>query len=88
MSEKPTTEPTTPTPEQVERHVLALADSVALINAEVAKEWSDERGVIVKCNVDHIELMLVKPFIVAHPSDKSALNNAVVAGKAYVAANK
>lgn len=83
-------EEATPTPstEQVEQHVTALGHSAELINAEVAKEWSPERGAAVERNVEHLELMLAKPFIVEHPGDKSALNSAVAAGKAYVAANK
>lgn len=76
----------TPTAEDLERHFSALTDSVNLINALVeANDKSDENKDSVKRNYEHIEIMLAQDFIASDTRDKSSFENAVAAGKAFVA---
>lgn len=76
----------TPTAEELEKHFSAMTDSVNLINTLVeANDKTDENKNSVKRNYDHIELMLAKDFIAADSRNKSSFENAVSAGKEFVA---
>lgn len=75
-----------PTAEELEKHFSALTDSVNLINALVeANDKSDDNKDAAKRNYEHIEIMLAKDFIAADSRDKSSFENAVTAGKSFVA---
>lgn len=78
-----------PTPEQIAQHYSAMGDSVWLVNAIIAGEqMSDaseaDKKDTVERNVAHLELMLAKDFWTNE--DMGAVNAAIAAGKAYVAA--
>lgn len=76
----------TPTAEELEKHFSAMTDSVTLINALVeAADKSDDNKDSAKRNYEHLEIMLSKDFIAGDSRDKSSFENAVVAGKAFVA---
>lgn len=70
------------TPEQIAQHYSALGDSVWLINAIIAGEQPDDRD-IVERNVGHLELMRAKDFWTNE--DMTAVDAAIVAGRAYLA---
>jgi hypothetical protein len=74
------------TPEQIAQHYKAMGDSVWLINAIIAGEVPDGQLPVpaVERNVSHLELMVAKDFWTTE--DMSAVNAAIAAGKAYVAA--
>jgi hypothetical protein len=74
------------TPEQIAQHYSAMGDSVWLINAIIAGEQmasasEEEKKSTVERNVAHLELMLAKDFWTTE--DMTAVNAAIVAGKAY-----
>lgn len=71
------------TTEQIAQHYSAMGDSVWLINAVVAGETQGDKATVER-NVAHLELMLAKDFWTTE--DMSAVNAAIAAGKAYVAA--
>lgn len=73
----------TQTSEQIAQHYSAMGDSVWLINAVVAGETQGDKATVER-NVAHLELMLAKDFWTTE--DMSAVNAAIAAGKAYVAA--
>jgi aspartate carbamoyltransferase catalytic subunit len=76
----------TPTTEEIEKHFSALTDSVTLINSLIeAADKSEENKNSVKRNYEHIEIMLAKDFIVSDTRDKSSFENAVTAGKEFIA---
>lgn len=70
------------TPEQIAQHYCAMGDSVWLINAIIAGEQPADRDAVER-NVAHLELMRAKDFWTTE--DMSAVNAAIVAGKAYLA---
>jgi hypothetical protein len=75
------------TPEQIAQHYSAMGDSVWLINAIIAGEQmadktEAERKDTVERNVAHLELMRAKDFWTNE--DMTAVDAAIVAGKAYV----
>jgi hypothetical protein len=75
------------TAEQIAQHYSAMGDSVWLINAIIAGEQmadkvEAERKDTVERNVAHLELMLTKDFWTNE--DMTAVDAAIVAGKAYV----
>jgi hypothetical protein len=70
------------TPEDIAQHYRALGDSVWLINAIIAGEQPDDRD-IVERNVGHLELMRAKDFWTNE--DMTAVDAAIVAGRAYLA---
>ena len=70
------------TPEEIAQHYRALGDSVWLINAIIAGEQPDDRD-IVERNVGHPELMRAKDFWTNE--DMTAVDAAIVAGRAYLA---
>ena len=75
------------TPEQIAQHYKAMGDSVWLINAIIAGEQmagqSDaDKKATVERNVAHLELMVAKDFWTTE--DMTAVDAAIVAGKAYV----
>jgi hypothetical protein len=70
------------TPEEIAQHYRALGDSVWLINAIIAGEQPDDRD-IVERNVGHLELMRAKDFWTNE--DMTAVDAAIVAGRAYLA---
>jgi len=75
------------TAEQIAQHYSAMGDSVWLINAIIAGEQmadkvEAERKDTVERNVAHLELMRAKDFWTNE--DMTAVDAAIVAGKAYV----
>ena len=76
----------TPTAEEIEKHFSAMTDSVNLINALVeAADKSDENKDSTKRNYEHLEIMLGKDFIAGDSRDKSSFENAIAAGKSFIA---
>jgi hypothetical protein len=71
------------TPEQIAQDYSALGASVWLINAIIAGEPVGDMAAVER-NVAHLELMVAKDFWTTE--DMSAVNAAIVAGKAYVSA--
>ena len=71
------------TAEQIAQHYSAMGDSVWLINAIIAGETQGDKDTVER-NVAHLELMLAKDFWTNE--DMGAVNAAIAAGKAYVAA--
>jgi hypothetical protein len=69
------------TPEQIAQHYNAMGDSVWLINAIIAGEPQGDKDTVVR-NVEHLELMVAKDFWTTE--DMTAVNAAIVAGKAYL----
>lgn len=77
-----------PTPEQIAQHYKAMGDSVQLINAviagvQMATDMQDAKNDCVDRNVRHLEIMRAKDFWT--DEDMSAVDAAIVAGKAYLA---
>ena len=75
------------TAEQIAQHYKAMGDSVWLINAiisgeQMADKVEAERKDTVERNVAHLELMRAKDFWTNE--DMTAVDAAIVAGKAYV----
>lgn len=76
------------TPEQIARHYKAMGDSVWLINAviageEMANDTQEAKNDCVDRNVQHLEIMKAKDFWTTE--DFTAVDAAIVAGKAYLA---
>lgn len=76
------------TPEQIAQHYKALGDSVDLINAVIAGEQmaddtQEAKNDCVDRNVQHLEIMKAKDFWTTE--DFTAVDAAIVAGKAYLA---
>ena len=71
------------TTEQIAQHYSAMGDSVWLINAVIAGETQGDKATVER-NMAHLELMLAKDFWTTE--DMTAVNAAIAAGKAYVAA--
>jgi hypothetical protein len=69
------------TPEQIAQHYNAMGDSVWLINAIIAGEPQGDKATVDR-NVEHLELMVAKDFWTTE--DMTAVNAAIVAGKAYL----
>ena len=68
------------------QHYTAMGHSVDLINAvidetQMADESADEKNACVSRNVEHLELMLTRDYWTSE--DMTAVNTAIVAGKAY-----
>jgi hypothetical protein len=68
------------TPEQIAQHYSAMLDSVWLINAVIAGDTEGDKDTVDR-NVRHLELMVAKDFWT--DEDMTAVNAAIVAGKAY-----
>jgi tagatose-1,6-bisphosphate aldolase len=84
-----------PTAEEIAAHFSAMDDSVSLINAVVADdtdaiamEPDGAEGVklMVTRNTDHLEIQAAKDWYSESSLSKTAYEDAVTAGKAYVAA--
>lgn len=76
------------TPERIAQHYKALGDSVDLINAVIAGEQmaddtQEAKNDCVDRNVQHLEIMKAKDFWTTE--DFTAVDAAIVAGKAYLA---
>jgi hypothetical protein len=74
------------TAEQIVQHYTAKGHSVDLIDAviagtQMADESADEKNACVDRNVEHLELMLTRDYWTSE--DMTAVNAAIVAGKAY-----
>ena len=74
------------TAEQIVQHYTAMGHSVDLIDAviagtQMADESADEKNACVSRNVEHLELMLTRDYWTSE--DMTAVNAAIVAGKAY-----
>ena len=77
------------TAEEIAQDYTAMGHSVDLINAVIAgTQMADEEAVdrqgTVDRNVEHLELMVAKDYWTSE--DMTAVNSAIVAGKAYTAA--
>ena len=81
--------PEPPSAEDIAQHYTALGHSVDLINAIIAGErqehTQDETNNRVERNVRHLEIMVAKDFWTNE--DMTASNDAITAGKAYIASN-
>jgi hypothetical protein len=76
------------TTEQVQQHYTAMGHSVALINDIIAgdamaDDTAEDKQDCVDRNVRHLEIMVAKDFWT--DEDMTETNDAIVAGKAYVA---
>jgi len=76
------------TPEQIAQHYQAMGDSVQLINAviagvQMAADTQEAKNDCVDRNVRHLEIMRAKDFWT--DEDMTAVDAAIVAGKAYLA---
>ena len=74
------------TAEQIVQHYTAMGHSVDLIDAVIAgtqmvNESADEKNACVSRNVEHLELMLTRDYWTSE--DMTAVDAAIVAGKAY-----
>ena len=74
------------TAEQIVQHYTAMGHSVDLIDAviagtQMADESADEKNACVDRNVEHLELMLTRDYWTSE--DMTAVDAAIVAGKAY-----
>ena len=70
--------------QQAENDLRAAMDSVNLINDLIAQnQHSEEIDNSVRRNYKHLEIVLERDHIIADTSDKSALTNAIAAGKAF-----
>jgi hypothetical protein len=77
-----------PTAEQIAQHYNAMGHSVALINeiiagTAMADDTAEDKQDCVDRNVGHLEIMVAKDFWT--DEDMTETNDAIVAGKAYVA---
>ena len=84
-----------PTAEEIAAHFSAMDDSVSLINATIADDTdaiaADLDGaagvkLMVTRNTDHLEIQAAKDWYSESSLSKTAYEDAVTAGKAYVAA--
>ena len=71
---------------EILQHYTAMGHSVDLIDAVIAgtqmvNESADEKNDCVSRNVEHLELMLTRDYWTSE--DMTAVNAAIVAGKAY-----
>jgi hypothetical protein len=71
---------------EILQHYTAMGHSVDLIDAviagtQMADESADEKNACVSRNVEHLELMLTRDYWTSE--DMTAVNAAIVAGKAY-----
>jgi hypothetical protein len=76
------------TVEQIAQHYNAMGHSVALINeiiagTAMADDTAEDKQDCVDRNVGHLEIMVAKDFWT--DEDMTETNDAIVAGKAYVA---
>ena len=74
------------TVEQIAQHYTAMGHSVDLIDAVIAgtqmvNESAAEKNDCVSRNVEHLELMLTRDYWTSE--DMTAVDAAIVAGKAY-----
>ena len=85
-----------PTAEEIAAHFSAMDDSVNLINATVADDTEafemfkteEEVNLMVTRNTDHLEIQAEKDWYKDSSNSKTSYDDAVTAGKAYVAAQK
>lgn len=68
------------TAEQIAQNYKAMGDSVWLINAIIANTQQGDKATVDR-NVEHLELMVAKDYWTNE--DMTAVNAAIVAGKAY-----
>tara|TARA_R110000824_G_scaffold293679_1_gene481979 strand:- start:557 stop:823 length:267 start_codon:yes stop_codon:yes gene_type:complete len=82
------------TAEEIAQHFSAMDDSVVVINSTVADDSealesahgdAAEVKLMVTRNTDHLELQAEKDWYKDSSNSKTAYDNAVTAGKAYVA---
>ena len=76
------------TVEQIAQHYTAMGHSVALINeiiagTAMADDTTEDKQACIDRNVGHLEIMVAKDFWT--DEDMTETNDAIVAGKAYVA---
>lgn len=81
------------TDEEIAGHFSAMDDSVDLINATVADDSEAKRmmsagevKLMVTRNTDHLEIQAEKDWYKDSSNSKTSYDDAVTAGKAYVAA--
>jgi len=76
------------TAEEISQDFTAMGHSVELINgiidgSKMADEEAEDRQSAVDRNVEHLEIMVAKDYWTSE--DMTAVNAAIVAGKAYTA---
>ena len=82
------------TDEEIAGHFSAMDDSVDLINATIADDTeamemfgtAAEAKLMVTRNTDHLEIQAEHDWYKNSPNSKTSYDDAVTAGKAYVAA--
>ena len=82
------------TAEQIAGHFSAMDDSVVLINEILADDTeamqlfgtAEEVNLMVTRNTDHLEIQAKKDWYKDSSNSKTSYDDAVTAGKAYVAA--
>jgi len=77
-----------PTAEEIAQSYTAMGHSVELINGiidgtQMADETDEDKKDCVKRNVEHLELMVAKDYWTTE--DMTAVDAAIVVGKAYTA---
>jgi len=77
----------TPTPEQVQKHISAAFDSVALINRVILEPAIDQKKDNVERNYQHLELMINKDWFAEGCTEQQVddINTCITAAKAYCA---
>ena len=77
-----------PTPEELVYHFQAMDDSVSLINhliddapTEESEDEAEMRVETVQRNVEHLELMVARPYIVEDGRSLATYNAAITKGK-------
>jgi len=83
-----------PTAEEIAAHFLAMDESVDLINDTIADDTeamqmfgtAEEVNLMVTRNTDHLEIQAKKDWYKDSSNSKTSYDDAVTAGKAYVAA--
>lgn len=75
------------TPEQVQGSISACFDSVNLINKTITEPKTEKTSDLVERNFKHCEIMLKKDWFVEGltGTQKTDIESAIAAGKAYIA---
>lgn len=76
----------TKTPEQIQKNVSAVFDSVTLINKLVLETADNKKKTNVDRNVKHLEVMLTKEFFTDAliAEQESEIESCIIAGKTYI----
>ena len=85
-------DPWVPTPAELDKMFQAMDDSVAVINNKIANGPGEFQTQLqcneeVNRNVEHLEIMLSKPYIQDAGRSLTSYENAIVDVKAYIASH-